>query len=187
MALIKCKECLNQVSDKADSCPHCGTKVSKKLGCFTIAGYLTVGFLVMLYYNGESNKVNKLADDPNLKLNSDVIEPQRSERPKNVPIEVSSIDLSKEYEQNEAKADSMFKNKTLYVTGVVVDITKDLFDNTRVMLNSRNQFLHVNALIVKENEQNAIELVKGSKIKLRCTGNGAIIKAPMLNDCEFLE
>lgn len=30
MALIKCKECGDQVSDKAASCPKCGAPVAKK-------------------------------------------------------------------------------------------------------------------------------------------------------------
>ena len=40
MALIKCKECGNQISDSAKSCPHCGatvksTTVKSKSGCLT--------------------------------------------------------------------------------------------------------------------------------------------------------
>ncbi|RVS47000.1 zinc-ribbon domain-containing protein [Citrobacter freundii] len=30
MALIKCKECGEQVSDKAASCPKCGAPIAKK-------------------------------------------------------------------------------------------------------------------------------------------------------------
>ena len=30
MALIKCPECENQVSDKAGSCPHCGCPIADK-------------------------------------------------------------------------------------------------------------------------------------------------------------
>lgn len=30
MALIKCPECENDVSDKAESCPHCGYKIEQK-------------------------------------------------------------------------------------------------------------------------------------------------------------
>lgn len=32
MALIECKECKHQVSSKADSCPHCGVKISSGMG-----------------------------------------------------------------------------------------------------------------------------------------------------------
>ncbi|BFU76931.1 hypothetical protein ALC152_01460 [Arcobacter sp. 15-2] len=30
MALIKCEECGNQISDKADKCLHCGNPINKK-------------------------------------------------------------------------------------------------------------------------------------------------------------
>ena len=30
MALIKCKECGKEVSDKAETCPNCGCKIEKK-------------------------------------------------------------------------------------------------------------------------------------------------------------
>lgn len=30
MSLIKCSECWNDISDKAENCPHCGRKIEKK-------------------------------------------------------------------------------------------------------------------------------------------------------------
>lgn len=38
MALIKCKECGHDVSNKAETCPNCGAKVTPKAGCGTIVG-----------------------------------------------------------------------------------------------------------------------------------------------------
>lgn len=50
MALIKCKECGNQVSSSAKSCPKCGAKI-KSSGCFgklfKIALYIIMGFLAI--------------------------------------------------------------------------------------------------------------------------------------------
>ena len=44
MALIKCKECGNEVSSKAESCPKCGAKVKKKgMG---LLGWIGILFLV---------------------------------------------------------------------------------------------------------------------------------------------
>lgn len=44
MALIKCKDCGNEVSSKAESCPKCGAKVKKKgIGLF---GWIGILFLV---------------------------------------------------------------------------------------------------------------------------------------------
>lgn len=41
MAMTKCKECGNEVSTKADSCPHCGAKLKREgigagSGCLVI-------------------------------------------------------------------------------------------------------------------------------------------------------
>lgn len=33
MAIIKCPECLNDVSDKAQSCPHCGNPIDTNIYC----------------------------------------------------------------------------------------------------------------------------------------------------------
>lgn len=33
MALIKCKECKREVSDKAKTCPHCGNPIDTKVYC----------------------------------------------------------------------------------------------------------------------------------------------------------
>lgn len=60
MALIKCKECGDQVSDKAASCPKCGAPVAKKnkgpSGCMMVL-LIFVGVLILLLFIGKvSNK-----------------------------------------------------------------------------------------------------------------------------------
>lgn len=46
MAIKKCKECSNEISTKAESCPKCGAVIKKKMGCL---GYIGVGILVIIY------------------------------------------------------------------------------------------------------------------------------------------
>ena len=57
MALKKCKECGNEVSTKAEKCPHCGAKVKSGIGCIGLIG---VVFLIGMFgsFLGESNKTN---------------------------------------------------------------------------------------------------------------------------------
>lgn len=45
MALIKCKECGNQVSDSAKNCPQCGVKIAGATGCSTM---LLVGLAIFV-------------------------------------------------------------------------------------------------------------------------------------------
>lgn len=45
MALKKCKECGNEVSTNAISCPNCGAVLKKKTGCL---GYIGAAFLIFI-------------------------------------------------------------------------------------------------------------------------------------------
>jgi hypothetical protein len=57
MALKKCKECGNEVSTKAKTCPKCGAPVksSSSFGCLTIIGVLfLIGFLGSLFSEKDS-------------------------------------------------------------------------------------------------------------------------------------
>lgn len=46
MALIKCSECGNEVSNKAQSCPKCGAKVTVK------AGFSVIKLIGLLFFGG---------------------------------------------------------------------------------------------------------------------------------------
>ena len=61
MALIKCKECGEEVSAQAKTCPHCGVKnpgVSAKSGCLGFIGLCFVVAVVMALF-GDPEPVNK--------------------------------------------------------------------------------------------------------------------------------
>jgi hypothetical protein len=48
MALIKCKECGNDVSSKALTCPKCGIRIARKpMGCGTAIGILAIIFIAI--------------------------------------------------------------------------------------------------------------------------------------------
>lgn len=72
MAIIKCKECGNEVSSKAKNCPKCGCKVSNGIGCGTAIGIVFLVFFTISvissterFLNGssESNNVNNNAQN----------------------------------------------------------------------------------------------------------------------------
>lgn len=49
MAIIKCKECKKEVSDKAKNCPSCGAPVKNKIGC---GGFIVILFCIgVVLYN----------------------------------------------------------------------------------------------------------------------------------------
>lgn len=47
MALIKCKECGQQVSNKAATCPSCGATIRRKSGCGSLIVLGIVGFIAL--------------------------------------------------------------------------------------------------------------------------------------------
>src|SRR5262245_45797076 len=48
MALIKCKECGNEVSTKAETCPKCGARVARKpLGCGSAIGVIVLAAVIL--------------------------------------------------------------------------------------------------------------------------------------------
>ena len=49
MALIKCKECKTEISDKAKNCPSCGVPVKSRIGC---GGFIVILFCIgVVMYN----------------------------------------------------------------------------------------------------------------------------------------
>ena len=48
MAIIKCKECGTEVSDKAKVCPKCGAPVPKGTSLFTVI----IGFILVMFFVG---------------------------------------------------------------------------------------------------------------------------------------
>lgn len=60
MALAKCRECGNQVSDEAKACPHCGvaTPVQKPIGIFGIIMVGVVGLLAFQACSPPGNPSN---------------------------------------------------------------------------------------------------------------------------------
>lgn len=53
MALIKCKECGNEVSSKAETCPKCGAKVAgKPMGCGTLLVLLVLVAIIISIFSG---------------------------------------------------------------------------------------------------------------------------------------
>lgn len=68
MALVKCKECGQQISTDAKSCPNCGKKRTScaTLGCAAILGICLVGFIASLfdYHGGGTTETKPIASTP---------------------------------------------------------------------------------------------------------------------------
>lgn len=59
MALVKCKECNEEVSTKAKSCPKCGAKTPKKTSLFT---WLVLIIIVLFLYSASKTPTSNTAN-----------------------------------------------------------------------------------------------------------------------------
>ena len=73
MAIIKCKECGNEVSTKAKSCPKCAAPLKRKKGCLT---YIGVGVLVLIILGVIGSMVD---DDSDTTISGSKSEESKSE------------------------------------------------------------------------------------------------------------
>ena len=56
VALIACKECGKEISDRAKICPQCGVPLRFEVGCGTL--FLVLLFAVVLLYSGCQEMIN---------------------------------------------------------------------------------------------------------------------------------
>ncbi|WP_180084890.1 zinc ribbon domain-containing protein [Acinetobacter sp. YH12145] len=135
MALKQCKECGNQVSDKAQSCPSCGAKQPKKMGIFAWIAIIFVGLLV----------IGAIADGGD---GSSVSEPS--------PKELALQNLDFDFEWGKAGFDSVMEiNMTIKNNG-----TKDIKDLTVECVHSSNS-----GTVVDRNKREVYEVIKAGETK----------------------
>lgn len=175
MALIKCKECDNDVSTEAAACPKCGAKVPKKSNKILTIGrnILVTIFIVWIIaqINHGTNHGATLTPQP-------APAAQAAETPSGPPIEVSAAILSHDYDANEVAADQKYKGKLLKVDGVVQSINKDFENKIWVGLRTADEFTQVHADGLSQDQ--TINLQKGQSITVTCVGHGMILGTPVL-------
>ena len=75
MAMTKCKECGQQISSKAATCPNCGSPQIKKGGCLVQTVIALVGIGVVLWWltTGWSQQTDQLLTQAKDKVAADAI------------------------------------------------------------------------------------------------------------------
>lgn len=101
-------------------------------------------------------------------------------------LKIKASELSRAYDENEASADSKYKNKILEVTGIVTSIDKDVTDQTVIILRGVDDFNGVHAAMKEDQEKISVQVRKGMKITVRCKSEGEIVGSAMLEKCSFV-
>jgi hypothetical protein len=100
-------------------------------------------------------------------------------------IEVTSVELARAYEANEAAAQQKYGGKALKVSGTVEGVTLDFADDPVVQLQGVNPFLNVQANLGGGSKAKASQLQKGQEITLICSDVSEAVSMPLLKECEI--
>lgn len=181
MALVKCKECGGELSTAAKACPKCGSPVPKGkkllIGCASVVVALVVLAIIGAAMKKPDATSNAAAPS------GPTIDPASATK----PMPVTAKELHQDYIANEVAADDKYKGKLLAVGGTVASIDKDFLDNVVVKITwpgNEDFGLEDVAATLRESEKSkAAQLQKGQVIVARCTGNGMVVRSPMLSDC----
>ena len=193
--MVKCKVCGKEIS-KGAKCPNCGNDsrcfVSRHKVLTVICGLVIIGALGSVT-GGNSN--NKISDSKQTNVsveNSDSkqtsVSNENSNKKQMEPeLSISATELINAYEENEVKADKMYKGKIVEVNGIVDGIDSDMDDKAVVRLSDGDEFsiYTVSCRIDDENQDKACELEKGQNVTIVGEADGEVIGMPFIKDCKI--
>lgn len=98
---------------------------------------------------------------------------------------ITSVNLTKEYSDNEVAADAKYKGKLIEVSGKVAGVDNGTFDNEIIVKLSDGQYDFSSTMCyMKDSEHDKVlALKKGQQVTLIGTGDSATLKSPVLKDC----
>lgn len=187
MALVKCKQCGNDVASNATACPKCGAPVPRgasvlKVSLFVVGGLFSLCFLgTCLGAIGAAKKGSNSSGET-----ASTRSPAAQARPAPRLVEIRT--LLAEYADNEVRADSDFKDQVIQTAGIVDDIKKDIMNSVYVTLGTGRQFEipQIQCFITDEQVKKAANLSKGTKIGIRGRVEGLMMNV-LVRDCEFVD
>lgn len=191
MALIKCHECGNAVSTEAAACPHCGARPRgnaepvmappaewkpKGTSRLTWLVLILVGLLGITFFFGHHEADGSLSGSA----------PQAAAESYEAWKPIAAQQLAYEYETNTLAADSRYKGHHLAVSGTVTAISTDIGGSAYLTLVGLNEFQTVHAELRSDSVDTAATLRPGMPVKVQCTGNGDVLKSPLLKSCAIV-
>ena len=193
--MVKCKVCGKEIS-KGAKCPNCGKDsrcfVSRHKVLTVIGGLVIIGALGSITGGNSNNKISDSKQTSVSVENSDSKQTSASNENSNKKqmepeLSISATELINAYNENEVKADKMYKGKIVEVNGIVDGIDSDMDDKAVVRLSDGDKFsiYTVSCYIDDENQDNACELKKGENVTIIGKADGEIIGEPVIKDCKI--
>ena len=193
--MVKCKVCGNEIS-KGAKCPNCGKDsrcfVSRHKVLTVICGLVVIGALGSVTGGNSNNKISDSKQTSVSVENSDdkqtSVSNENSNKKQMEPeLSISATELINAYNENEVKADKMYKGKIVEVNGIVDGIDSDISDKAVVRLSNGDEFSFDDVIcyIDNDNQNKACELEKGQNVTIIGKADGEIAGTPCIKDCKI--
>ncbi len=155
---------------------------------------ITIAVIAVLYSVGNGateDATKKMAEDQasgvqpvSQETKKTEAEPAKAENT-NPEVVITSINLSKEYSENEVSADAKYKGKLIEISGKMTSVDNGTFDNEMIVRLSDGKYDMNNAwCYMKESErEKVLTLKKGQQVTLIGKGDSATLSSPVLKGC----
>lgn len=181
--IIKCKTCGADMATNAKSCPSCGAKNKKPI-------YTKWWFWVLVILiigagasggGSDSNNTDVQSSNTNVQANNEEVA-----KPEEEVIVISAEELAKAFEDNEVKANQLYKDKMVEVTGTVSSIG-EILGSTYITLDAAEDFAltQTQCFFDDEDQINKVaSLSKGDTVTIVGKVDGKSINVGV-DDCKF--
>ncbi|MDD2581999.1 MAG: hypothetical protein PHR66_08405 [Desulfuromonadaceae bacterium] len=132
MAITKCKECGNEVSTKADSCPKCGAKIKKSIGC---GGLILVFIVLGIIGSMFSQSPNSTSTSPSAPSATDIKNQVKEQ------VKIKKLNWNKSGFDNVMMVNATFDNKSNKDIKDI-ELTCDHFSNSGTKIDSNKRVIY---------------------------------------------
>lgn len=172
-ATKKCKKCTKDIPVKAKVCPECHSKLTMPVWqkILIVIGALIIISAIASNSNKTVSTNTTATSDKTVNANTktDKSDTKSTEAPKKAfDLEITGEELAKAFEDNEIKANGLYKDKTAKITGTVTDIG-EILGQTYLVLKSNKEFAITSTQCYfedKEQIKKIANISKGDKVTL---------------------
>jgi hypothetical protein len=177
MALVKCKQCGNEVATNAAACPKCGAPPPRGINIGRLFGIAAFLFFAPCFLAWVMAQVR----------GGDDAAPAAAKRMSDAK-QVELRTLLSEYRDNEVRADNAFKGKLIQTTGVVVDVKRDVLNQVFVVVGTSRQFdvRLLQCFFDEDHAKKTASLTQGARVTVRGRVDGLVMNV-LVKDCEIIQ
>lgn len=210
MALIKCPDCNQEVSDQASTCIKCGRPMQPRApshkdlaasqrkpekpkghvsGGFVLFVFICMGVWIwhMASSSGEvpAESSTAIATQDGASQEGNPTAPAAA---KQLPVlDLSPAEIYQRYQANEVAADQSWAGHLIRIKAPIDEINKDFTNDIVLNFSTGADFSPLQADIGKDQENLAASLSKGQVVTVICAKLQRVVQDPIASDCKLIQ